>query len=223
MVTKRNNSQRIGILIIAIVMVVSTIAMFAGMMLMTRNDGIDQQRIERLEEDYRAEYSKYQERVEAQAAELSEQYYDEFSKYESRVAKFDADSVDELSIRDLEGGDGKKIDGDEEYSAYYIGWTPDGEVFDQSIDGDSLKVPLTGGGDNSLIEGWDEGVVGMKVGGVREITIPSDMAYGEMGSGDGGIEPDTPIKFVIMVIPTPEQIEEPEIPEELMTLYSRQM
>ena len=60
----------------------------------------------------------------------------------------------------------------------------------------------------------------MKVGGVRELTIPSDLAYGETGSGDS-IPANTPLKFVIMTIPTPTAIEQPMPSEELTTLYSR--
>ena len=58
----------------------------------------------------------------------------------------------------------------------------------------------------------------MNVGGIRELTIPSDLAYGETGSGDD-IPANTPIKFVMMVIPTPETIEQPEIPTELLQYY----
>lgn len=63
---------------------------------------------------------------------------------------------------------------------YYIGWNPDGiKIFDQSIDGETLKSPLSldGVGVSDVIVGW-KGLLGMKVGGVRELTIPSDMAYG---------------------------------------------
>ncbi len=51
----------------------------------------------------------------------------------------------------------------------------------------------------SLIPGWAEGVIGMRVGGVREITIPSDLAYKDQGSGND-IPPNTPIKFIVYVI-----------------------
>jgi hypothetical protein len=54
----------------------------------------------------------------------------------------------------------------------------------------------------------------MKIGGVREITLPSDKAYGEQGSGDS-IPPNTPLKFIVMAIPLPEQIPQPEVPASL--------
>lgn len=60
----------------------------------------------------------------------------------------------------------------------------------------------------------------MKVGGIRELTIPADKAYGETGSG-GTIAPNTPLKFVIMIIPTPETIPQPAVPAELLKYYQR--
>ena len=58
----------------------------------------------------------------------------------------------------------------------------------------------------------------MKVGGVRELTIPSDMAYGETGSGED-IPANTPLKFVVMAIPPVEEIPLPQI---LKDYYKRQ-
>jgi hypothetical protein len=85
---------------------------------------------------------------------------------------------------------------------YYIGWKPNGDIFDSSIDDEKLKSPLPGGG--SYIAGWSEGVIGMKVGGVRVVTIPADKAYGEGGGQNDQGQPLGPLKFVIMAIPTPD-------------------
>ena len=79
-----------------------------------------------------------------------------------------------------------------------------------------MKAPFTAS-PGQVIKGWSNGVVGMKVGGVRELTIPSEQGYGATGSG-ASIPPNTPLKFVMMVIPTPEQV---EVPQELIDLYSR--
>jgi hypothetical protein len=57
---------------------------------------------------------------------------------------------------------------------------------------------------------------GMKIGGVRELTIPSDKAYGETGSGDN-IPPNTPIRFIVMAIPLPATIEQPSYPASLLS------
>jgi FKBP-type peptidyl-prolyl cis-trans isomerase len=112
-----------------------------------------------------------------------------------------------VATTDLKVDDGATLISTTAYSAYYIGWNPKGVVFDQSIENGALKAPITGG---NLITGWNEGVVGMKIGGVREITIPSDKAYGATGSGDN-IPPNTPIKFVVMVIPKVSDIPMPQI------------
>jgi FKBP-type peptidyl-prolyl cis-trans isomerase len=185
------------------------------MILAPQNEAADNARLEDLYAQYQKDSQAYQAKVDAQAAELSKQYYKQFSQYKTRPSAFTASDVKSVSTVDLKVGDGEKITKDSTYSAYYIGWNPKGTVFDQSIDGDKLKAPIEGG---NLIEGWNEGVIGMKVGGVREITIPSDKAYGEQGSGES-IPPNTPLKFVVFIIPKPESIKQPEIPEELLQGY----
>lgn len=212
MATKK--SQRIAIWVIAVVMLVGTIGSFFVIILQNDNAASDQARVQAAQEQYQKAYTEYEKKVAAQGDELSAKYYGEFNPYASRVAAFSKDEVTELKTEDLKAGDGQELTKDSSFTAYYIGWTPDGKVFDGSIDGDKLKPPFTAqpGG---VITGWSEGVAGMKVGGVRELTIPSEKAYGEQGSGDK-IPANTPLKFVVMIIPTPEQIAQPEIPQELL-------
>lgn len=198
-------SQRIGIWIITLVLAIGTVGSFLVMALSIQNQSIDENR-------FQEAYSKYQSDIAAQTKELSDKYYSDFSKYESKPAKFDASGVKSLTKKDLVVGTGAEIAADSEYNAYYIGWNPKGVVFDSSISGTSLKAPIAGSG---LIEGWTEGVVGMKMGGVRELSIPSELAYGSTGSGDN-IPADTPIKFIVMVIP---KIDEVPIPDALMEYY----
>ncbi|MFZ2126565.1 MAG: FKBP-type peptidyl-prolyl cis-trans isomerase [Candidatus Microsaccharimonas sp.] len=217
MATKR--SQRIAIWVIAITMAVGTIGSFLIIILQNNNQQTDTAKLNDLMSAYQKEVDAYQEKVNAQAAELSQVYFTEFNQYSSRPAVWDAASATELKKEDLKIGDGEEITADSSFSAYYIGWTPDGNVFDGSINGDALKAPfaVTPGG---VIQGWTDGVIGMKVGGVRELTIPSDLAYGETGSGET-IAPNTPLKFVIMIIPTPEAIPEPQPSAELIKLYTQ--
>lgn len=210
-------AQRIGIWIIAVFMLVGSIGLIILPIFVNDNQAVDQAKFNEISAQYQADYEAYQEKVDAQAAELSATYYPIFSPYQSRVAAFDKGSVTELGIEDLVIGDGETLTAESSFTAYYIGWNPDGTVFDGSIDGESLKAPFTAS-PGSVIEGWTQGVVGMNVGGIRELTIPSDLAYGETGSGDD-IPANTPIKFVMMVIPTPETIEQPEIPTELLQYY----
>jgi FKBP-type peptidyl-prolyl cis-trans isomerase len=211
-------SQRIFIWVIAIVMTVGTLAGFVAMVLAPKNQQADQKRIETLTGQYQKEYEAYQAKVDAQAKQLSSLYFAEFSAYKGRVAVFDKDAVKALGKEDLKIGDGAAITKDSLFYAYYIGWNPSGEIFDQSIEGSGLKAPIevTPGG---VITGWTEGVDGMKIGGVRELTIPADKAYGDQARGDK-IPANSPLKFVIMIIPAPEKILEPPMPAELQKFYS---
>lgn len=207
-----STAQRVGIWVIAVAMTVGTVAGFIAMILAPKNEAADQKKVEAAFAQYQKDQQEYQKKMDAQAAELSEKYYSQFAKYKTHPAKFDKDGVTKLTTKDLKAGTGKRLGKDTSYHAYYIGWLPSGKVFDQSFDGDKLKNPIPGGG---LIEGWNEGVIGMKMGGVRLLTIPADKAYGEAGSGED-IPSNTPLRFIVMVIPPVEEIPAPEFPEELL-------
>lgn len=210
-------SQRIMIIVIAIVMIVGTIGSFAVMVLSTQNDQIDSKAQQEAQAKIQEIQFEYQAQVDAQASELSKTYYPKFKEYADRPAKFDIDSVKSLKTTDLSVGDGPEITDETKFAAYYIGWNPDGVVFDQSIDGDSLKSPFTidGLAETGVIEGWKQGLKGMKIGGVRLLEIPSDLAYGESGQGES-IPPNTPLKFVVMAIERPEEIPFPDIDDKLI-------
>jgi FKBP-type peptidyl-prolyl cis-trans isomerase len=192
-------SQRIGIWIIAIVMTVGTIGSFAVMVLANDNAKIDQAQQQKLY----AEYQKQLDEQKKQGEALSALYYPTFKPYQTAPAAFDPASVGDKVIKnDLKVGNGAELTADTTYQAYYIGWNPKGKTFDSSFDGETLKAPIDTS-QATLIPGWNEGVIGMKVGGVREITIPSDLAYKDQGSGND-IPPNTPIKFIVYVIATTE-------------------
>lgn len=211
--------QRIGIAIILAVTVIGTFGSFAVLILGSQNSAKEQEQQQKDYADYQAKYADYQKKVDAQTAELSTKYYPTFSQYSSRVGTFDLESNNKtLKTEDLLVGSGAVITDDSKFAAYYIGWNPSGKIFDQSIDTDKLKAPLTvvsGLSNASLIDGWKEGMKGMKIGGVREMTIPSDKAYKETGQGDD-IPPNTPLKFVVMAIDLPETIAAPEYPLSLL-------
>lgn len=184
--------QRIGIWVIAVVMLIGTIGSFVVMILANDNAKVDQAQQAK---DQQAQIEAMQKQVTA----LSDKYYPEFKQYKDTPAPFEADSVgDKVTKTDLKQGDGSVITKDSQYQAYYIGWNPKGKTFDSSFDGEKLKAPFdtTSG---TPIKGWQEGVIGMKVGGIRELTLPSDLGYGETGSGDD-IPPNTPIKFVVYIV-----------------------
>lgn len=206
-ICKRGNmaaskAQRVGIFIIAFVMVVGTIGSFFIIIVANQNAQKDQQ-------DQQAAYSQQMEAIQKQqeeyekeqqkiAAELSPTYYPLFKEYASAPATFDDSKVTKLETKDIKVGDGKEVATPADYRAYYIGWTANGKVFDQSIDGDSLKAPF----DPSMgtIDGWTQGTVGMKIGGVRQITIPGALAYGE-NPPSADIAKNAPLKFIVMAIP----------------------
>ena len=95
-----------------------------------------------------------------------------------------------------------------------------GEIFDQSINSGKLKAPfaVNGPAHTSVIQGWKEGLIGMKIGGVRELTIPADKAYGNKSQGDK-IPANSPLKFVVMAIEKPAEIPRPEMPEVIKRYY----
>ncbi len=213
--------QRIGIWIIAIVMTVGTIGSFTVIILANNNQKTDSAREAVLASAYQKEMTDYQAKVDAQTASLSAQYYDTFSPYASEVGAFDKDNSSTLMQNDLLVGVGDAITQTSSYAAYYIGWLPDGTIFDQSIDSGKLKAPLPVTANAGVIDGWATGVVGMKVGGIRELTIPGPQAYPSgvpSSNGSVAIPAESPLKFVIMIIPTPATIPQPQPSAELLKL-----
>lgn len=208
-----SQGQRIGIWIIAVVLAVGTIGSFFAIILANDNTKIDQASSLKQQEDLQKAYTEYQTKMTAQADELSKQYYPTLASFKDKAGAFNKDDVKGLASEDLKIGDGEEIKDGTSYSAYYIGWNPEGKIFDQSIDGDKLKSPIPGSG---LIEGWTEGVKGMKINGVRLLTIPADKAYGDKGGSDQSlIPPHTPLKFIVFAIPTPPTIPLPDILSQL--------
>ena len=90
----------------------------------------------------------------------------------------DGPAPTELVIRDITVGDGKEAVPGATVEVHYVGVEFDsGEEFDASWNrGESISFPLQG-----LIQGWQEGIPGMRVGGRRELVIPPALAYGESG------------------------------------------
>ncbi len=102
-----------------------------------------------------------------------------------------------LNYEDLTPGDGPVAEAGRIVSVHYTGWLEDGTCFDSSRDRDVPFVFPLGAG--HVIPGWDEGVQGMGVGGVRRLTIPSELAYGERGAG-GVIPPGATLVFEVELL-----------------------
>ncbi|MEK7725674.1 MAG: FKBP-type peptidyl-prolyl cis-trans isomerase, partial [Nitrospirota bacterium] len=82
-------------------------------------------------------------------------------------------------------------------SVHYTGWLTNGKKFDSSVDrGQPFSFRL---GVGQVIKGWDEGVQGMKVGGKRKLTIPSNLGYGARGAG-GLIPPHATLVFDVELL-----------------------
>ncbi len=91
----------------------------------------------------------------------------------------EAEDVEELSIKVLKEGEGEKVSASgDTLHVYYTGKLLDGTVFDATKE-DPFTFVI---GEASVIQGWEVGLLGMKVGETRLITIPSEMGYGQFGS-----------------------------------------
>ena len=103
----------------------------------------------------------------------------------------------ELVIEDLRVGDGAEAKAGQNVSVHYTGTLTDGKKFDSSHDrGQPFKFKLGGG---QVIQGWDQGVAGMKIGGLRKLTIPPHLGYGARGAG-GVIGPNATLVFEVELL-----------------------
>ncbi len=107
------------------------------------------------------------------------------------------DKIEELMIEDLVVGEGQEATTGANVSVHYTGTLTDGTKFDSSLDRGTPFSFVLGAG--RVIQGWDQGVVGMKIGGKRKLTIPSDLAYGERGAG-AAIPPNSTLIFEIELL-----------------------
>ena len=103
----------------------------------------------------------------------------------------------ELEIEDQIVGEGDEAVAGQTVEVHYTGWLTDGTKFDSSHDRDQTFSFKLGAG--QVIAGWDQGVAGMKIGGMRKLTIPAELGYGERGAG-GVIPPNATLIFKVELI-----------------------
>jgi peptidylprolyl isomerase len=104
-----------------------------------------------------------------------------------------------VDVETLIEGEGEGAKAGDTVTVHYVGVLPDGTQFDESWSGGQTfdVAPL---GQAQVIDGWNEGLVGAKIGERRRLVLGSDKAYGAAGSPDGAIPPDSPLVFEIDIV-----------------------
>jgi FKBP-type peptidyl-prolyl cis-trans isomerase len=100
-----------------------------------------------------------------------------------------------LEIWDSKEGNGDAVKPGGTVTVHYTGWLTNGKQFDSSVArGQPITFPLS-----RVIQGWQEGIPGMKPGGVRRLKIPANLGYGAAGAG-GDIPPNATLIFEVELI-----------------------
>lgn len=106
-------------------------------------------------------------------------------------------TADGLEYWEIKVGTGAQAEGGSTVEVHYTGWLTNGKKFDSSIGKAPFEVtPL---GNAPVIKGWNEGIVGMKVGGKRQLRIPPELAYGADGY-PGVIPPNSTLIFDVQLL-----------------------
>lgn len=104
--------------------------------------------------------------------------------------------MQDLQIEDVVVGTGVEATAGKSVTVHYTGTFEDGNQFDSSVGRGPFSFKL---GMGQVIKGWDQGVAGMKVGGKRKLTIPSELGYGSRGAGNV-IPPNATLLFDVELL-----------------------
>ncbi|WP_366180450.1 FKBP-type peptidyl-prolyl cis-trans isomerase [Actinomyces timonensis] len=103
-----------------------------------------------------------------------------------------------LQVQVLDAGDGQAVEAGDTIVAHYLGQSWNGDVFDNSYDrGQPLSFQI---GVGMVIRGWDDGLVGQRVGSRVLLSIPSELGYGERGVPQAGIKGGATLVFVTEIL-----------------------
>ncbi len=205
---KTSTGQRVAIGIIAFIMLGSIIASYAAIIAGNSRSSSSSGETKKLSDERIAYYrDAYLEKIEA-FEKVSANDYKAFSLYVSEIKAYNETSANEgVAKRDLLAGNGRVIgEKDGDYLAYYVGWCADETIFDSSLDDNDKPTAFTKAIDTSvgMIEGWYQGMQGARLGGVREITVPGELAYGDKSQICGGY--NKPLRFLVMAVPAEEPL-----------------
>ena len=102
-----------------------------------------------------------------------------------------------MKVEKVTSGNGASPQQGNTVTVHYTGWLPDGTKFDSSVDrGEPFSFVLGAG---LVIQGWDQGVAGMRVGDKTRLTIPPELAYGQQGY-PGAIPPNATLIFEVELL-----------------------
>ena len=100
-----------------------------------------------------------------------------------------------MEIWDAKEGEGEAVKAGATVTVHYTGWLTNGKEFDSSFGDKPVSFPL-----GKVIKGWQEGIPGMKPGGVRRLKIPAELGYGKDGTPDGAIPGNATLVFEVKLI-----------------------
>lgn len=116
---------------------------------------------------------------------------------DAAVANAEKTTTDKVKMEDLTVGTGKVVKPGDTVTVNYKGTLTNGKQFDSSYDrGTPFETKI---GVGAVIKGWDEGIVGMKVGGKRKLTVPPSLGYGSAGAGES-IPPNSTLIFEVELL-----------------------
>ena len=213
---KTSTGQRIFIAVIAIIMIGSIIASYTAIILNSSKSSSDSSDTS-ISDAKKQEYTEAYNNEVAKFAEATQADFDKFIAYKSEIKAFNEESANEsteVAKKDLVEGDGEELAEDgSNYLAYYVGYCADESIFDSTLDDKDNPTGFAKILDPSvgMIEGWTQGVKGMKVGGIRRITVPGALAYGDSMEICGG--KNKPLRFLLMAVKN-----DPSLLEMSMTL-----